>query len=205
MDIEYENRQQELKNMLKDIDRQREMSVAGTTEEVNSLKEKAKQEIDNMRQEMLEKARAESDSIISAARSRQDSVRQEIYQELQSQSIDCAGTLIKTALNKEILHGLGVSLINELLQQLKNFDKSQLTADIKETEISFAEPPDEEQKRQIKQVLREVLGHDIAIKEKQDSNLLAGMIVHLGGFVIDGSLVNYLREASERMKKKIEG
>ena len=204
MDVESDGRQQELKNMQKDIDKQREIAINDTNEEIKALKEKTKQEVDKMRQEMLEKAREESDSIISAARSRTESVRQEIQQELQSQTIDYAGELITSALNKRILKDLDVSLVSELLQQLKSLDKSQLITDNKEVEITFAELPDEERKRQIKQDLTEVLGYEIQIKEKQDTSLLAGIILHLGSFVIDGSLVNYLREAREKTKRKIE-
>jgi len=200
IDAEYEKKQQEIKQMYKDLERERESILTVTQEEVVKLKQQAQQEIENMRQQMLKDARTESDNIIAAARAREEDMRQKIYNETQAKIIEYAQKLLITAFSKEILKNLHKSLINDLIKQLDQMDISNIPGDIKEIKIVSAFALDEE-REDIKFILTKLLKQDIEPKEEMDESLLAGVILYLGTFVIDASLSNYLTEATGKLKK----
>ena len=47
--------------------------------------------------------------------------------------------------------------------------------------------------------INEKAGHMVTLTEKEDTSLVAGIIIKLGALVIDGSLENKLKQVGERL------
>ena len=58
------------------------------------------------------------------------------------------------------------------------------------------------QKKRLKEALSSKLKRDVELVEKIDKEIIDGLIVKLGGFVIDGSIKNKFKKILPMMKDK---
>ena len=68
-------------------------------------------------------------------------------------------------------------------------------------EFTAGYPMDRQQKERLGRILADKFGVNVAIEEKIEKTLLAGIVFKLGSLEIDGSLRNRFREAAAEVKK----
>ena len=86
---------------------------------------------------------------------------------------------------------------------IKNLDEKRI--DIKENnaKIIYAHVIQGGQKEKLKTALCSKLGRDISLSEELDPEIIAGLIIKISGFVIDGSIKNKLKKTLPVMEEKI--
>jgi len=60
------------------------------------------------------------------------------------------------------------------------------------------------QRKKIKEILSSKLGRDIELVESIDKDIVDGLVIKLGGFVIDGSIKNKLKKILPLMREKVK-
>lgn len=204
--IEKENkrREEELGIKMLEAEEMYKVKVAQAQEEALRVKEDSKKEMDSLKKEMLEKARLESDRIINAAKNITQELCQKLEEESEMKTIDCGLTLIKTVFTGRLRSAINEELAKELISQLGQLDKANIKQDLSQITIISAEAISGNLKEEIKKIISGKVAKELACEEKIDQSLIAGILIKLDGLIIDGSLSNYLREASGELKKEIE-
>lgn len=80
----------------------------------------------------------------------------------------------------------------ELVHELRNLMPARVTTAI---------PLSEAERAMILQRLRELTGRDIILQADVDPHILGGLVIRVGGHLIDGSLTSHLEQVKERLKQ----
>lgn len=181
---------------------QSQSEIARAKEESKNILENARRNAEKITLAATEQAQLQSKKIITGASEKAKKLEDEILASAENKVVSLAQELIQytfTSKGQELLHQ---QLIDELIEDLKNVDKAKLTvrADRAQVITSFALNPQEKQR--LKEVLSSKLDYELFLEEKVDASLITGMIIKLGGLVIDGSLKNKLTRAIGALRLK---
>jgi hypothetical protein len=99
---------------------------------------------------------------------------------------------------RPVFNGLLESVLRELESldggQLKKIDIGGLRNGLIEARVSQSMDP--EQKEKLEKILKEKLGRDLRVSEILDREIISGIIIEIGNFVIDGSLLDRFKKAA---------
>ena len=80
----------------------------------------------------------------------------------------------------------------------------QIPEDVKEAKVVSAFPLTPDQKKRIISQLKSILGFSLNLEEAVDPDIVAGLSIHIGHLVIDGSFAFKLREAAQHAQNATE-
>ena len=140
--------------------------------------------------------------LAKSIQSKKESMEREIKSEVARKSIHFSKAIIKQAFTADSLGATHDVMIEEISQQIGNIDLGQMSEDIKEVEIVTIFPLGEEKKEMLKRKLSSKLKKEIELKERIDDSVMAGILIKLGSLILDGSLANKLRIATEQLEKE---
>lgn len=168
----------------------------------------AQQDAEKMKDEIINKVQEERDRVIAVARQQaQDIVQQadktrqmllsEINERVAKEAIVEACSLIQEALPDEFKQEVHAHWVEELVKAgFSSLERLRIPQNIQEVDITSAFSLTEDQKKFLLKNLKDVLKHDVTLKEKVDTKVVAGMIIRIGDLVLDGSLKNKIQERS---------
>jgi ATP synthase F1 delta subunit len=168
----------------------------------------AQKDAERMKEEIINKIQEEKDRSIAIARQQaQDIVQQadktrqmllaEINEKVAKEAIVQACNLIQDTLPDEFKQDVHTHWVQDLIKSgFLNLERLRIPQDIKEVSVTSAFSLTEEQKKLLLKNLKEVLKREIALSEKVDPKIVAGIIISIGDLVLDGSLKNKIQEKS---------
>ena len=191
-----------LKEELERAKKEAEREIGEGRSEAEGIKEQARNEAEKNREDILAKARKEAKKIIGEAASDCQRRRTELTLEMQEKATYLATDMIRyifTEVGREKLH---TQLIDELISEIEMLEKEKIKAQGNKAEVICAYTLREEQKKRLEKVLHLKLNRNITLSEKTDQGIIAGLVIKIGGFVIDGSVKNKLKKILPIMKEK---
>jgi F-type H+-transporting ATPase subunit b len=191
-----------LRGQIEEAKAEYDRTIAKAKEDARKLMEDAQKEADELKAGNLQKTRQESDKMVKAAQAKIESMEREINSMAARKSIHFSKAIIKQVLTADCLGATHDVMIEEISKQIVNIDLSQLREDIKEVEILTVFPLEKERKEMLRQQLSSQLKMEIELKEKIDDSLVAGISIKLGRLILDGSLANKLRIATDQLEKE---
>lgn len=202
--LNQENLEKEkaLKEELERAKREAEREIEEGRRQGKEIIEQAKEEADKSRDDMLGIARKEAKRMINEAIRDCQRKRTELDLEMQEKAIYLANDMIKSIFTERGQEDLNTRLIDELLLEIKALEKGKLKAQGDKAEIVSAYALGDAQKKSLQEILTSKLNKNIVFSEKIDKEIIAGLIIKVGGFVIDGSIRNKLRKVLPLMKEK---
>lgn len=202
--LNQENLEKEkvLKEELERAKREAEREVEGGRREAESIKEQAREEAEKNREDILAKARKEAKRLINEAVRDCQRKRMELTLEMQEKSVYLATDMIRYIFTERGREDLHTQLIDELIGEIERLEKEKIKAQGNKAEVICAYTLREGQKNRLKKVLHLKLNRDITLSEEVDQEIIAGLIIKMGGFVIDGSIKNKLKKILPIMKEK---
>lgn len=201
MSQELIKKSQDVEFKIKEAEAQAKMKMEAADDEIRKLKAKMAQDAERIKDEATAKARQEVDRIIQQAMNTKDAIRAEIIAEQTERMVDEAVKLIKQVLSPKNLSATHQGLIQELIEQLGILDLSKLQIQADRGELMTASSVDAADKAKIISVLSSKIGRTIDLTDVSSPNLIAGVSIKLGSFIIDGSLEKRLKESAAKMKK----
>ena len=191
-----------LKEELERAKREAARQIEEGKKEAEILKGQAKEEAEKVREEMVAQARKEAKRLINEATRECQRKMTELTLEMQEKAIYLARDMIRYIFTDKGQQDLHARLIDELIGEIKGLEKEKLRAQGKQAELICAYPLSDDQKKNLKTVLTSKLNRDISLTEKIDPEIIAGLIVRLGGFVIDGSIRNKFKKILPLIREK---
>lgn len=177
-------------------------TIAQAKEDAQKLIAEAQKEAEELRAKHLQESRKEIDKMAKAAQAKIESMEREIHRMAARKSIHFSKAIIKQVLTAGCLGATHDVMIEEISQQIVNINLGQMSEDIKEVEIVTIFPLGKEKMEMLKNKLSSLLKKEIEIKERIDDSVMAGILIKMGSLILDGSLANKLRIATDQLEKE---
>lgn len=184
---------------------QRQLEMEKGKEEAKKLKDAARQEAERIREQMLAEAKERTDALLKEGRLECERLKHEAISHIEESSVNLATGLIKEIFSEDSKQELEKELVDELIGDLRNIEKEKLKVEIKKAEITSSYPLLDNQKNAVKEILQEAIGHPIQLEEKVDTSIISGLVINLGGLILDGSLQSKLRKMMPYLRKETLG
>ena len=197
---------QELAGKISDAENEYREKMLKMDEEIRVLKAKAKKEIEDLKEAIIAKSKAESDRIVTQALNARDEIRAEIEEQMHERAVELSRRIFRKILSSDeqaLVHG---GLLESVFRELSEIDKDRLKAvDPDESlkgviEVKTSQPMTAQQKERLETILSLKLDQKITVKEVTDKEIIAGIVIALGSFVIDGSFAERFRKAAADIK-----
>jgi F0F1-type ATP synthase membrane subunit b/b' len=170
-------------------------------QDLQKHKEQSEKELNQLREKLVGEAKAEGEHILEHARRSEEKFRQQVLQEIEQKAVEYGAQIFELVFSEKMSEELNRHFVAELFDALEAIDSSGITVDAGTAEFTAGYPMDRQQKERLGRILADKFGVNVAIEEKIEKNLLAGIVFKLGSLEIDGSLRNRFREAAAEVKK----
>lgn len=183
-----------LKEELEMAKREVEREIERGRQEAENIKAQAQKEAERNREDMLIKVKKEAKRLINEAVKDAQRKKVELTLEMRGRAVKLAVDMVKRILTEQGRKNLGIQLIDELIAEIENLEGGKIIAEGNQAEVicPFALPV--KQKKRLKEALSSKLNKDILLAEKIDKEIIAGLIIKLREFIIDGSIKNKLKK-----------
>ncbi len=138
---------------------------------------------------------------MKAALNAKEKMREEIGLEIRQKAPEMALEIFNGALSAKVRETAHTELVGEAAARIKSMDKSRFNFKVTKIEVESAYPLGKEEKTELASVFAEKFGEKVALDEHERKELIAGIVVKLGGLIIDASLLNRLGQVKEALKK----
>ena len=177
-------------------------TIAQAKEDAQKLIAEAQKEAEELRARHLQETRRETDKMLKAAQTKTESMERAIHSMVAHKSIHLSKAIIHQVFTAGALGATHNVMIEEISQQIVNIDLGQMREDIKEVEIVTVFPLEKGIKDMLRQKLSSKLKREIELTERIDDSVVAGILIKMGNLILDGSLANKLRAATEQLEKE---
>lgn len=201
---EYEDKKAALKKLTQETELKAEQMIAAAQRECEKLKTQTQEELQATRLKSIQETRHEAERIVSDAMKARDATRLELLGEMHGKTIDAACQLLLTVFPLALRQEVHNYWLNELLEQgLQAIDQFESREEIKEVEVISAFPLSQAHRDKILKGIQSKINAEVALKEKVNSDFVAGLRMTLGHLVLEGSLASKLREAALHAKNNV--
>ncbi|OGX19853.1 MAG: hypothetical protein A3K83_07425 [Omnitrophica WOR_2 bacterium RBG_13_44_8b] len=173
---------------------ERQLEVEQGKQEARKIREAAKEEVVAEKEQFLLEAKRQAEQILKQASLECDRFKFEAKGQIEEASVALACGLIREIFSEKSKQALQKELVDELIEELRKVDKEKIKLDFNKAEITAGSPLLDSQKYNVRDILQSVVGHHVDLEEKVDATIISGLIINLGGLVLDGSLQNKLRK-----------
>ncbi|MFQ5680899.1 MAG: F0F1 ATP synthase subunit delta, partial [Candidatus Omnitrophota bacterium] len=191
-----------LKEELERAKQERLGEVAKGKQKARELVEEAKKDALDARSAIEEQAKENKQRIVAQGKQELEKMREDLLSTVKDKAMDISQEVIGDIFSPKGNQALQQALVREIIDELKGLDKQKFSAKDNNIEISCSYPLAPQEKSSLKDILSEKLGLDVVITGRTDPGLIAGIVIRIGEFVIDGSLRNKLSKAIEYIKDK---
>ena len=195
-------REKALKEELERAKKQAEGEISRGKSEARALKEKVKIESENEAGRLLENARKEAKKIVEEGIRESHIKMHELVMQMQEKTAYLASDAIRHILTESTQKCLQSGLIDELIGEIKNIPPKNMKVEEASVEVVSAFDMDSKQKSKLRETVCSKLGKEVCLSCKTDKEIIAGIILKSGGFVIDGSIRNKLKKILPLMKEQ---
>lgn len=186
-------RESQVKEELERIKQERIAEVQKGKEEAKRLIEQAKKDSETLRSKAESEAKQETQKILSFGNEEVGKLKQELKANLKEESIKLSVEILKYALTEKGRIGLQREFVSEFIQEAEKIEKERFTVKPNKANVITSFALSETEKTQLKNILQLKTGNNnLELIEKIDPEIIAGLIIQMDEFIIDGSLKNKL-------------
>ena len=178
----------------------RQSEIERGRDEAKKLKDLARADIEKSKEQVLLKAKQEAGAFLTHAAQERELLKHQLSLQIEEVSVNLALGMIRDIFSQEARQELERELVDELIIELRKIDKEKLKVETKKAEVTSSYPLLDNQKNGIREILRDVMGYSVELEEKTDASIISGLVINLGGLILDGSLQNKLRKIIPYLK-----
>jgi F0F1-type ATP synthase delta subunit len=198
MNHEYLRKEDELNKQLEESKQKAKDMVSQAQEEAEKLKARIIADTEAEKDKVLKNAHLQSSEIINQAEKSRQMLLSEIDERIKKEALEKASRLLQEVLPEGFRQDAHLHWIEELVKNgFAENERLELPPGEKQVKIISAFPLKEEERKVILKRLKGVLGQDILPQEELDPSLVAGLVIHIGSLVLDGSLKNKIKEKAK--------
>ena len=196
----------ELAAKISEADSEYREKMLRTDEEIELMKERARKEINDLKEVMISRAKAEGDRLMVQALNARDEIRAEIEEQLQGRVVEFSQEVFRQILSSPEQKLVHEGLLKHVLEELNAVESDRLKAVCTEqtsgdtVQVTVSHALTAQQKKEVEKILSSKLGRTVTIEESISNEIIAGIVIALGSFIIDGSLLARFKKAAENIK-----
>lgn len=203
LNTENMKKARELEEKIEEAEKQYKEKIIKAEDEIRKMKDKAQQEVERIREETLAKTKEERERLIGQALNAKERLREEIEGALLDKSLEFSRRIVTEILSTESQRLVCDAFLDTVLRDLEDmedeaFQDSSLRTAAVVVKTSHEMRPD--QKERLGKILSAKLDRAAEISWQTDKDLIAGLAVTIGSFVIEGSLAAKFKKAAEAIK-----
>ncbi len=187
-------KESQLTEELRRAKEERDAEIKRGKEQASVLIEEAKKEAINLSFKIEDGAKITAEKIISQGKEEVNRFKEKAKKDLQGESLNYAVWLIGHFFTEENKGALQIQLINEIIKEVAEVPKEKFSVSTSNIKIISSYPLQEQQRENLQKVLSEKLGGIPKLEEVVNRELIVGLILEMGGLIIDGTLKNKLRK-----------
>ena len=204
LDRENLQKEAELNEQLAKLNREYDERIRTAEEHAESLVASAKEETKKMREDEREKAKEEARRIIASALSEKENVLKDSQKNLQMKAIEASEAILRQIFSNKELSGLRQKATKIAMQEFLGSENIiNLFKENSEAEVITAGLFDKKDKEGIEKDIEKKSGNKINIKFSEDKEILGGIIIKVGGRIIDGGLYSRIAKVVMEMKENV--
>ena len=193
-------KEEELNEELKRAKEESQAQIEKGKEEAGLIVEEAKKDALQARSAIEEEAKGQAERIVAAGKIELEKLKEKMFKDIQVQSVELASRMISELLIEADKLALQSQFTNEIIEEIARLPQEQFSVKSKDIKVTSSFPLLDRQRDELKKALAQKLGNAPEIKEQIDSKLIGGLIVEIGGMVIDGTLKNKLQRIIPYLK-----
>ncbi|MCK5180850.1 MAG: F0F1 ATP synthase subunit delta [Candidatus Omnitrophica bacterium] len=203
---ENSNKSQELAAKIADAENEYREKMLKTDEEIRHMKAKAKKEIEDLKEAIITKGKAEGDRIVTQALNARDEIRAEIEEQLHGRVVEFSSKIFRRILSADEQKLVHEGLLKSVFQELEDLERDRLQAVNMDgaskaaVEVKTSHPMTTGQKAKLEEILSSKFDKEITVEESVEKEIIAGIVITLGSFVIDASLAERFKKAAQNVK-----
>ncbi len=172
-------------------------------DEEKRLKLEAQRAANQLQEDIVKAAKTEAEDIIKKAQASRDKIKADAIIEAEARMIDICRDILGRVLSSVVQTQMNEQLTQEFLADLEQADLGKVGKEVNQVDIIAGRTLTEETKKIIKKILDNKLGRPVTVEVKEDRALLGGLVMKFGTMVVDGSLAEHVKEASDQMKDEL--
>jgi len=203
---DYLKKEEDLKRRIEEAAQKSDEMIRKAEEEAGTIRKKSAEAARAESENMILQARAKGDEIMKQAEKSRQTLLEEMGQRITVGAIDKATELIQNTLPQKLREDAHAEWIADLMEEgLAQLKNARLEQDVREIKVVSAFSLGDELYKALSKKLRSILGTDLPIKEEVDPRIVAGMVIHIGNLVLDGSLKNKIQEKARDARLSVGG
>jgi len=193
-------REEELKKEIEKTKEERDIELSRAKDEAGQIIKEAKEKAEKTGQNIKDQAKDEAGNILEQSKLQLAALEKSLNSNYQEMALDLSVKMLEVTFTGQGKEGLQRQLIAELIAEIRNIEKDRFTVKSNQVKITSACPLDPQHVEELSGILAEKTGQAVQLKEEIDAKLIAGLVIEIGAFIIDGSLKNKLRKAVPYLK-----
>jgi ATP synthase F1 delta subunit len=193
-------KEEELNEELKRAKEESEAQIEKGKQEAEIIIEDSKREAVRIRLALEEEAKVQAAKIVALGKVEAEKMKEGLVKDIQGQSVELASRMISELLIEADKVALQYQFANEIIEEISRLPKEQFSVQSKNIKVTSSYPLLDRQRDELKKVLGEKLAGAFELKEQIDAKLIGGLILDIGGMVIDGTLKNKLQRIIPYLK-----
>lgn len=212
--LENSRKAVELEQKIEEAEKHYKEKLVRAEDEIRKLKERAIKEAEILKEQIVTKAKEERDRLIEQAINAREKLREDIESGLVEKSLELSRRIVTEIFNSEHQKLVYDVFLKEVFEAMEKMDLGTLkgvipgtvpvpahsSAGITQCRVQSSHALDPHQREKLIKILSERVGEKVSMEEVTDKGLIAGIIVQIGSFRIDGSLAAKFRKAAENIR-----
>lgn len=191
-----------LREELERAKKERIAEIERGKEEGKKIIEKAKKQAEAVCLKMEEQAREEHKRIVAAGKEEVGKLHDHLSSEMEAQAINLSKEIFRYIFTEKGTKALAHQFIGEIIEEINKLDKEMFSDKSEDVKVFTSVPLEEGEKKELKNILSQKIDLKITLQEEVDKELIAGVIIKIGEFVIDGSFDNKLKKVIPLLRKE---
>lgn len=202
LNLENAQKAVELEQKIEEAEKHHKEKLVQAENEIKKMKERVIKETEAAKEQMLTKAREERDRLIEQAINAKEKLREDIEAGLVEKSLEFSRRIVAEILNNEHQKLVYDAFLKEIFEAMEkmDFDALKGAGAASQCLVQTSHALDPRQREKLVKILSEKTGAEVSMEETIDKGLIAGIIVQIGSFRIDGSLAAKFRKAAESIR-----
>jgi len=197
---------QELAGKVLDVENDYREKMSLAEGEIREMKSRVKKEVEGLRAAVLAKAKAEAQRIIAQSLNAKEEIRCEIEDQMKERSMAFSKNVLREVFSSDELEMIHDGFLENIFKELTVMDKGRLQSvdlsgpDDNVIEVKTSRPMSAQQIKKLEVILSAKLEKQVTIHETIDTDVMAGVVITMGSFIIDGSFAERFRRAADKLK-----
>jgi len=195
-------REAELKRELERAKKERVAEIEKGKKEAKKIIEETKRAGEILHRSIEEKAKLEAQKIIDQGKEELSRLKNSLYQEINEHAIELSLKMIKYTFTEKSRKSLHKQLIDELIDEIAKLEKERFFVKEDNVKVISSFPLETNEEIRLKEIISSKLERNIELNKEIDTDLIGGLVVEIGAFVIDGSLKNRLKRVIPYLREE---